>query len=149
MLSSAIVRSAALRPSGPITARSPLAGRGGFGGRLYPRATLTRQMSALGQKQTSRSKKWPQSWLLSTSSGALDQEVFENKGPLTALQRTATSDACYLAISSWPRWGFDPDNFVFCPAVGAIEPHRWGIGHKPQIATQGVERKTRHWTVQV
>jgi hypothetical protein len=59
---------------------------------------------------------------LSASSWAFDQEVLENKGALTAVQRTTTSYARYLAISFRLRRAFDPDDFILCPAVGAIEP---------------------------
>jgi PAS domain S-box-containing protein len=53
--------------------------------------------------------------------GTLDQEVLENEGALTAMQRTTATQACYLAITLRPRRGFNPDDFVFGRTAWTIE----------------------------
>jgi hypothetical protein len=55
------------------------------------------------------------------SSCTLDKEVFKNELTLTAVQRAATTKACYFAVRRRYRRGLDPNDFVFCPAIRTIE----------------------------
>ncbi len=66
------------------------------------------------------------------------------------MQRTAATQACYLAVSSRPGRRFHPNNFVLCPTVGTIERRRHGAsdmcrGHFVDVCLVGaLAIKTPH-----
>jgi hypothetical protein len=74
---------------------------------------------------------------LATASGAslwpFNHEILEKKPTLAAVQWTAATYARYLAVNGRSLRGFNPNDFVFCRAVRAIEGCRVRIRHKRRI----------------
>jgi hypothetical protein len=59
-----------------------------------------------------------------------NQEILEKELTLAAVQRTAAAYARYLAVNGRALGGFNPNDFVFCGAVRAIEGCRVRIRHR-------------------
>ena len=74
-------------------------------------------------------------------SRTLHQEIFENEHTLTTLQGTAATHAFYPTIRRRVRRGFDPNNFVLCPAVGTLNDADCGLGMRLPKSRSVFDRK--------